>query len=316
MNDLDERLTRAGEQFRSAAERAPSLDAMLDGATRPRHWTRVILPVAASVVAVAGVAIAVPLARSSGHGHRAAPTAAARPSGPPGSHYLGDETWSEPVLDATHPNIVYVNAEQTGAQGSWGSACTTTPVARIISQTPDAVTIAVGKYAKPLPPPPPGSENACSDMDLGPKQLTIVLGQPLGRRVMIDATDGATRPVLDPASVLKPGYLPAGYTQRGISWGDKGSAVRSYQGPGSSLSVTVGPASLNRSMGHIIKRTTVRGHPATVSSDSIPGFEQDILIAWSEDATHAATLYQMSDYSTTHPALSVAELIRVAQSLR
>ena len=314
MNDLDERLTRAGEQFRGSADRPPSLDAMLDVATRPRHRAHVILPVAASVLAVAGVAIAVPLARSSGHD--GAPTSAASPSGPPGPPggvYVGDEVWSAPVLDESHPNVVYVNADQTGAQGRWGSACTSEPVARIISQTPDAVTVAVGKYAKP------DRSSACADIGLGPKRLTVVLTQPLGRRSLVDATDGVSRQVLDPATVLQPDYLPPGYTGGRATWGDHktngvaDSAQRTYHGPGSTIAITVGPSSLSWPLPHLIKDTTVRGHPATASYG--PGFAQDILIAWEEDDTHAVTVYQMSSYDPKHPALPVDELIRIARSL-
>jgi hypothetical protein len=315
MNDLDERLARAGEQFRGAVEQPPSLDAMLDGATRPRHRARVILPVAASVLAVAGVAIAGPLARSASHGHRSSPASAA--VGPGGAHYVGDERWSAPVLDESHSNVVYVNAEvQPGAQGSWGTSCGVQPVARVVAQTQRAVTIAVGKYAKP-PKLPPGSQLSCAAIKLPPERLTIVLSQPLGSRSLIDATDGASRPVLDPATVLEPSEVPAGYQGGQPSWGgvDGGAstAIRTYQGPGSELTVTVGPASITKPLRHVVEHTTVRGHPATVSYDS--GFAQDVLIAWNEDATHAATLYQTSHYDQKHPALSVAQLIRIAQGL-
>jgi hypothetical protein len=181
------------------------------------------------------------------------------------------------------------------------------------------VTIAAGRYAKPIVTTPQG-EVACPAVGLPPKRLKIILAQPLGTRSLVDAKGGATQPVLDPASVLKPGYLPAGYTGGQATWADvikglaQGSTQRNYGGPGGNLTVTMGSAGLNRSLGHVVEHTTVRGHPATVSYDS--GFAQDILIAWSEDATHAATLYQVSHYDKNHPALSVAELVRIAQSLR
>jgi hypothetical protein len=46
----------------------------------------------------------------------------------------------------------------------------------------------------------------------------VTLAQPLDARALIDAKDGATRHVLDPATVLKPSYLPAGYTGGQATW--------------------------------------------------------------------------------------------------
>ncbi len=47
-----------------------------------------------------------------------------------------------------------------------------------------------------------------------------------------------------------------------------------------------------------------------------PGFEQDMLVAWSEDATHAVTVYQMSYYEKAHPPLTTDQLVWIANSLR
>jgi hypothetical protein len=172
MNDLDERLTRAGEQFRGWGEQPPSLDAMLDVATRPRHRVRMILAVAASVVAVAGVAIAVPLARSTGQGHSSSatrlPVSGVALSAPPGSHYVGDEK-------------------------CWGTYCSIEPVAaRIVSQTEDAVTIADGTYAAPIPVRP-GGHVTCPPGGVQLARLKVVLDKPLGTRALVDAADGATQ---------------------------------------------------------------------------------------------------------------------------
>jgi hypothetical protein len=230
--------------------------------------------------------------------------------------YAGDEPWYDPVLDENNPNIIYVYASQGGGTASWGSYDQSTPVARPVAQTESAVTIAVARYAEPLPKPTPGSEVGFPAMGQGAVRLDVELAQPLGTRSLIDAHDGETRAVLDPASVLKPSYLPAGYTGGQATWAAQPpqTATRQYHGPGSSLILEVGPPSLNRSAEHIIEHTTVRGHTAIVSNS--PGFEQDILIAWNEDATHAAALYQSTLYDEAHPPLTAEQLIRLANSLR
>jgi hypothetical protein len=323
--DLDERLVRAGEQFRANAVAPPSLDAMLDVALRPRHGSRVWPAVAACVIAVAGVAVVVPLTRSAGNGHRPAPSVVPATPAPTITrdgtqlHYVGDEGWQDPVLGENDPEVVDVYAEvQKGGQASWGTYCTITPIARVVSQTSTAVTVAVGMYAAPPSKSGARSRIACTDIRIFPVRIDVALDSALGSRSLIDAQDGATRTVLDPATVLKPADLPAGYTGGQAAWADEhqpaGTAVRLYQGSGGALTVTVGSASINRPLSHIVEHTTVRGHPATVSYSS--GFDQDILIAWNEDATHAATLYQMSSYDKAHPALTVDQLVQIANSLR
>lgn len=323
---LDERLARAGERFRADQSEPPSLESMLDVATRPQHRARRRLAVAASVLAVAAIAVAVPLSRTSRGGHHPSGPAAGPPPptimrGHTTLHYVGDEAWKDPVLDESSVNNVYVYAEvQPGGTASWGTYCTVQPVARIVSQTATSVAVAVGKYAAP-PSSDPAAAAGCYDIKLGPARVTVVLAQPLGTRSLVDAHNGAARRVLDPTTVLKPSYLPAGYTGGQPTWADEsssrgsaGAAVRTYQGPGSLLTITVGPTSLNRPMSRVIEHTTVRGHPATVSYH--PGFAQDILIAWNEDATHAASLYQMSSYNRRQLALTADRLLRVANSLR
>ena len=276
------------------------------------------LTIAVTILVVAGIAVAVPLAVSSRHGHSAQP--AAVPStihhGGTALRYAGDESWSVPVLDEARSNAVYVWAGQSGGTAEWGSFCQSTPLARIVSQTRATATVAVATYAQPLPKPQPGEGVGCPAVGLGAVRLTITLAQPLGTRRLVDAYDGAARQVLDPATVLKPTYLPDGYTGGQATWSAQppGIAVREYRGRGASLIVTVGSAALNRHDEHVIERTTVRGHPATVSN--YRGFEQDILVAWSEDATHAVTVYQVSDYEKTHPPLTADQLVRVANSLR
>jgi hypothetical protein len=230
--------------------------------------------------------------------------------------YAGAGPWRDPVLSEDDPNLVYVYADQLGGIASWGRYGECTPIARAVSQTASAVTVAVTKYAQPLPKPPPGTTGAGFGPALALVRLEVDLAEPLGTRSLLDAHDGVTHVVLDPATVLKPSYLPADYTGGQATWAGvpRHGATRLYHGPGSWLTVEVGPASLNRSAEHIIEHTTVRGHPATVSNT--PGFEQDILITWNEDATHAAALSQTSRYEEAHPALTAEQLVRIANSLR
>jgi hypothetical protein len=230
-------------------------------------------------------------------------------------HYAGDAPWRDPVLSEDDPNMVYVYADQLSGIASGGRYGECMPIARAVSQTASAVTVAVTIYAQPLPKPAPGTE-----IGFGPGlalvRLEVDVSEPLGTRSLIDAHDGVTHVVLDPTTVLKPSYLPADYTGGQATWAGvpRHGATRQYHGPGSWLTVEVGPASLNRSAEHIIEHTTVRGHPAVVSNS--PGFEQDILIAWNEDATHAARLSQTSRYEEAHPALTAEQLVRIANSLR
>jgi hypothetical protein len=314
MNDSDLSGARTGGWLRHRrVSRLPfDPDQRLQG--RGQLW----LAVVATVAVVALVVMAARLTRSSGGTHSSNPGGAMATIEHAGKvlRYVGDGPWRDPVLDEDDPSIVYVYADQNGGTASWGAYCQATPVARLVSQTTSAVTVAVAGYAEPLPKPAPGTEVACPAIGLGAFRLKVDLAQPLGTRTLIDAHDGAAQVVLDPATVLKPNYLPAGYTGGQPTWADQPpeATTRQYQGPGSSLTVTIGPASLNRSAEHIIEHTTVRGHPAIVSNT--PGFEQDILIAWSEDATHAAAVYQASFYEKAHPPLTADQLVRIANSLR
>src|SRR6266536_3320077 len=171
------------------------------------------LTIAVTILVVAGIAVGVPLAVSSRHRHSAEP--AGVPStihrGGTALRYAGDESWSEPVLDEARSNAVYVWAGQSGGTAKWGSYCQSTPIARVVSQTRAAITVAVATYAQPLPPKPkPDEDVGCPAIGLGAVRLAISLAQPLGARRLVDAYDGAAREVLDPATVLKPTYLPEG----------------------------------------------------------------------------------------------------------
>jgi hypothetical protein len=176
------------------------------------------------------------------------------------------------------------------------------------------VTVIVDTYAAPVP-----TGAVCAGTANAPARLKVTLTRPLGSRVLIDATTGQRHTALDPARVPKPSYLPDGYTGGTVQFGQPPSgphveaAYRTYQGPHqNSFSVAYGPTSLNRSSGNLNTRTTIDGHPVTVSNT--PGFEQDILITWLVDETHAIAVYQMSSY--TGGALSVDELLRIARSVR
>jgi hypothetical protein len=198
-----------------------------------------------------------------------------------------------------------------------GGYCESTPVARLVSENGSAVTVAVDIYAVP-PKVSTGSNLLCPATNIRGSSVSVTLDPVLGKRALIDSVDSQANAVLDPATVLEPTYLPAGYSGGQPYWGRDGTtldgATRNYAGSGSTLTVTVGDRSLNRPIAIILEHTTVRGHAATVSVD--PGFAQDILIAWNEDPDHAVTVYQASYYKKGHPALSVAQLKRIASSLQ
>jgi hypothetical protein len=315
-HDVDERLQQHADRWRAKDFAAPPIDPMLEVAVGRRSRGR-WLAVAASLLVVASVA-AVPLLR--GAADHAKPVTAAQPSPIPSSivqggktlGYVGEEQWSDPVLDESDPRVVWVYASVTG-----GPVCRVTPVAQVSTETANSVSVVVATYAAETPTPSSGTQIACTDDLPAPARLKVVLQAPLGSRTLIDAFTDEPRTVLDPATVLKPSYLPDGYTAGPVTWDAKvaGAAMRTYEGPGgNTFTVTVGPASVNKPIQNVIDHVTVRGHPATVSVDS--GFAQDILIAWSEDATHAVAVYQMSAYDPSHPALSAAELEQVANSLQ
>lgn len=316
--DLDARLTSAGEEFRRGPAEAPDLDAMLDAALQPRHRHRTWLAAAASVVVIAGAIVGVQMARQSGD-----PAPTAHPTKPPATiqrdgktlSYAGDESWQNPVLDESDPKSVYINADVGGGTASWGYYCgPTTAIARVTAQTDKAVTVTVAKYATR---PPASDQLVCPDIGYGPARLKVTFPQPLGDRSLVDGHRKVAQKVLDPSTVLKPGYLPNGYSGGTASWSTEhaDASQRYYQGPGGTLIITSGPAELNKPLATIVEHATVRGHAATVSHVA-SGFAEDMLVAWNEDSTHAVTVYQMSSYQKSRPALTAAELIRVANSLR
>ncbi|MDT5411005.1 MAG: hypothetical protein QOG14_3225 [Mycobacterium sp.] len=227
--------------------------------------------------------------------------------------YAGEQAWSHPVLDQIDPVTVYLSPDGPNeGTASWGAYCDSTPVARVVSQTASAVTVAVAIYAAPLMGPP--ASKAMCPASVRNSDVSITLQAMLGNRALVDSLDGHQHAVLDPATALKPAFLPAGYSGGQPHWGRDDTATREYTGPGSQLLITIGNRSLDRPINTILEHTSVRGHAATVSVD--PGFSQDVLIAWSEDATHAVTVYQTSNYDKHHHALSVAQLKRVAKNLR
>jgi hypothetical protein len=190
----------------------------------------------------------------------------------------------------------------------------TTATARVTAETTTSVTIAVSKYA--IRPPKSGTFG-CLSILRAPIPLTIRLNEPLGSRHLVDAKNHVVPKVLDPRTVLKPTYLPPGYTGGQPTWANKSDTEtqRYYRSSRGDLIITVGAASLNKPIRKVLKHTTVRGHPATVSFDS--GFAYDLRIAWNEDSTHAVTLYQISRYKDSQGlGLTADQLITIANSLR
>lgn len=229
--------------------------------------------------------------------------------------YVGEEVWSRPAIDESAPNSVIVFASVDAGTASWGHYCTigTTAIGRVVAETDTAVTIAVSKYA--IRPEPPTT--ACVGIARGPIPVAVAINKPLGHRKVVDAMSHVARNALDPRTVLKPGNLPPAYTGGQATWVDdlQTTAQRHYRGPKGDLIVTVGPASLNKPLPNIVKRTTIRGHSATVPFTT--GFAYDIQIAWNEDCARAVTLYQVSRYGNSQGlGLDADQLIEIANGLR
>lgn len=346
MNDKNGRFD-AGADFLHHSGHSSDLDATVQVARRKQRRRRTLIAIAGTVVGVVVTIVAVQTTGSSGNDRPAAgpvlpqsPTPAVRhttpPTTPPPSRatppatnqsppptlksegktltYVGEEVWSQPAIDESHPNSVIVYASVAGGQARWGPYCTmgTTAIGRVTRETARSLTVSVSKYAIR-----PGKPGECLDVGRAPIPVTVPLPEAIGDRQLIDATGHVARVVLDPRTVLRPNELPPGYTGGQATWANKSDteAQRYYHSRRGDLVITVGPASLNKPMRQVLKHTTVRGHPATVSFD--PGFAYDLRIAWSEDRTHAVTLYQISSYKDSQGlGLTADQLINIANSLR
>jgi hypothetical protein len=329
ITDPEARLRHDAAAWRAQDLATPSLEAMPELTLSQRSRHRPVVAIAATVLAVVGIAT-ITLVR---YQHKPPVRAAAtsKPVAIPTTttndgttvHLSGYEGWTDPVLDERNPRVVWIFAS---FYGNRGHACEAVPVAYLASQQASGVTVRVATYVADPPPLKPGFKYACTAILLPPARLKIVLAQPLGSRMLVDATTQTSEEVLDPATVLKPTYVPRGFIQANVGWesSEAGSPAsgrtavakqREYIGPGSdTFTITMGPPSINRPSQHIISRTTVRGHPATVSYTG--GFDEDMLVAWNEDPTHAVTIYQMGTYEKRYPALSANELVKIANSLR
>ncbi|PZS18444.1 MAG: hypothetical protein DLM57_06175 [Pseudonocardiales bacterium] len=307
--DLDDRLRSCGDAWREQDFLVPPLATMLDRATRRRGHGRRWLAVAATVLVVAAVAT-IPIVRHAHHG--STPPAVSTPTPLPSTielngktlTRLGTEAWTLPVLDEHDPSVVWIDAEIQG-----GPSCTLEPVARVESETADAVTVLVATYAGgPLP-----SDVACIDIKMPPKRLKVTLQEPLGSRQLIDATTGTPQGVLDPATFPAPQFVPAGYEAQPVGWDPKfaGVAIRAYRsGPDTSLNIRMGPPSVLGNVGAVVlDRPVVRGHPATVWQDT--NFDDLTCLTWSESATRT---FQVCSSGSPAP-LDAAALVRVADSL-
>ncbi|MFN2519237.1 MAG: hypothetical protein ABR604_09400, partial [Jatrophihabitantaceae bacterium] len=70
-------------------------------------------------------------------------------------------------------------------------------------------------------------------------ELHVRLSARLRTRGLIDAKDGGAHPLLDPTTVLKPGYLPNGYAAGQPRWGNQAPAPRRRLGIGFGRSATI-----------------------------------------------------------------------------
>lgn len=226
-------------------------------------------------------------------------------------HLRGRETYQNPVLSETDPVALTVFAAQTGD----GANCTLVPRAQLMSEDSSSVMVAVGTYGLATVAPTGGL--ACAAIGLAAVPLKLALSSPLVSRSLIDATDGQTRAVLDPATVPKPALLPPGVFQLSVGWSEQPKGVaRQYSGPGGasiSLTVTEDLQAFSRARNKVLTTFEVNGHAATMSA--YPGFDEDFEVQWQPDANHLITMAQASNWPARH-GLSGAQMQAMAQSVR
>jgi len=177
------------------------------------------------------------------------------------------------------------------------------------------VTVTVHELA-----PPSASQVFCTDVGYE-RSVEVDLPEPLRGRQVVDGADGRAKPVIDAATLRQPAYLPAGYhfvgqrvgcgpgqdcalDQREWRRGDSEDTLVLEQGDPdlARLDLAYRPV--------VLARTTVRGVPAVAHRSE--GFEDLVCLAWTE----AGTGTRLCSRGPVKAPLPVAELVRVAESLR
>lgn len=229
--DLDELLSQRGQDWQRGFV-APPLAGMLSIATsgphhRGRRW---LLPIAAAVLLMAIPLITVLALRD-----RPKP---APPAEPVVLELIGAASWADAVLQADGKTITVSDTTLRTVQCDQGI-----PVLRasVVSQTASQVVIAATAYKSSQRPP--ADSPVCKMAGTGGGRVretaVVSLNQALGKRVLIDAVNGSKHPILSEDAIPQAAYVPTGFRDTGVSWGENsGNARRVYANARGNFSIT------------------------------------------------------------------------------
>lgn len=314
--DLDQRLR--DDAARQPEIVPPPLDAALarlDGPARRRPG-RVLLAVAASVVLVAGLALALVLATGGEDGATPAggPSASGRPPtlGRDGPRYVRNTGFDGVLLVPGDPRALDVLVPYgTGA----GECSVFQPRVQVVTQDAGTVRLRASGYQY-LPKPKLGQDYVgfpCAEA--GEHAVRVTLDDPLGNRTIRDDIAANKPPIVpgDPADFPSPAHLPAGFdettTEPASAAAGRDFASRTYRRGDDTLVLEVGPpdANMEQPLDHVVRHVEMGGQRATLTGD---GSEQ--VLRWSEGAS--GRVRQLVYYPGQHH-LTVDELVQVARSL-
>jgi hypothetical protein len=291
MTEVDDLLRADAEQWRARLAPPPDLDTAARAAATGGRGQRgsnltLALPAAASVLLIVAVALLVQHA-----GHRSPTPHAAPASIRADGHrvpYAGAVPWANPVSDPDNPRVFYVFADNDRIRAD--NVCdVTADKTVVVEQTSDSVTILIAGYATPL-----GSGQACAGVGHPPERQAVTLPQPLAGRTIIDASDGKTHIVLDPATVPAPHHIPSTCPATPLQWDEQtGVATRTYTtspqlrclilmqyGPAAALQGLQGPIGtvsdpiqVSGATAEVWRYDDVNNHAVTLQWSPTPGHE-------------------------------------------
>lgn len=300
---IDQLLDRHGKQWRTRFV-PPPLEGMLAVSVPPtRHRARWLRPMAAAVAL-----LVVPLVTVVGISglHQSATHQAG---------YLADLNWIGAVLQ-TDPTVLTIGVDVNATPYCLDNGL---PDMRpVVTETATKVTIRARAFRplhpSPTPTVPPGTVIACSLRGYMPMSVTVRLERPLGTRSLIDAKARVQRPVLDASTLLAPSWLPAGYADKGFRWRTDSpqSVAHEFDGPAGLLQVRRTPQSPWEGE-KVLVTATVLGHPGRVFTlDNSPNLR---CVAWI-DSGSTWSICSEGALEPPRPTVSVAELLRIANSMR